>query len=418
MSDFDPSTLDFNATIALQDVSTAIITPYMLGLTFEVLFIGIFLALFTSYVQTDFHQHSRRVRAVMWVVFVLVLGCLGMAMEEITGTGISQDRSAELLLVGPAQSNVLPILTAATSSVCQGFLMVRAASLMNNRTCRYLFGTLTSALILLSVVGAALFSADGFLASAGNAYAPLEFTTAIAIWLFGGAAADLSISIAFAWTLRSKIAGFNSNTDSILKRLIIVALRTAAYTSVISLAGASVATAVSWSNFNWRTIAAGNAFWLPLPALHGISLYTTLSTRRVVNERLGGGGAQTRAFAANADDAEKGRRTPGGTSSSSRSIRLGPLGKLASTGSAVSKKSGSGGGGGGGTRSADHGVASMTGRSSAGGVGEGSMRAPLQIQVQEEEEVRYEDDADDFDEDLGRRSTRSGRSRGTALDFA
>ncbi|GAA6030174.1 hypothetical protein JCM8097_009298 [Rhodosporidiobolus ruineniae] len=390
MGEEDSASLDYQTYIAKQDVATAILVPYLVGLIAQVLLIGVFLTLFTSYVQTDFKHHSRKVRAVMWIVFLLTLGCLGMSCEEIIDTGASQERSSEKLFSGPAQSNVLPVLTALTGSVCQGFLMCRAALLINNRTTRYIFGAFTTALILLSLAGATLFSGMGFLIVAGSTATPLKYSTALAIWLFSGAAADLAISIALAWTLNSRIMGFNERTDSLLKRLILVALRTAAYTSIISIAGAAIATAIEYSKPDVHTASAGFAFWLPLPALHAISLYTTLCTRRVVTAQLGGGagGGVISGKPGAADDREKGYPPARGLSPSARAtVRLAGLG--APRKSIPREEDG-----------AEPGMLSFP--RSVSGIGGGSSRhLPLQVTVQCEEQVEY-DDYTDFDDDLAR----------------
>ncbi|GAA5912935.1 hypothetical protein JCM6882_009518, partial [Rhodosporidiobolus microsporus] len=157
------SDLDFVTAIAHQDVATAILGPYILGLTVQVLLIGVFLSLFTAYAQTDLSHHSRKVKAVLWIVLVLVLACLGVAIEEIFDTAVSQKRSSDEMFAGPAQSNVLPVLTALTGAVCQAFLLVRAAALIPKRTARYAFAGLTAACILLALAGATLFSGIGFL---------------------------------------------------------------------------------------------------------------------------------------------------------------------------------------------------------------------------------------------------------------
>lgn len=276
---------DVPGQLARQDIATAVLAPYLTGLVAQLLLSGLYLGLFLSS-RRELGQHARKVKAVSWVVCALVVCCVCMACEELVDTGVSQDRDTESLFAGPPQSNVLPILGGLTGAVCQAFLMVRAAALFPSRTVRIAFYVVTTAAILLALTGAALFSAMGFLITQGK-LAPLQYFTAEAIWLWSSAAADLLISLALAHTLHRRIAGFNARTDGVLWRLIIVALQTAAYTSVVSIAGAAVATAFEKSS-NVLTSTAAFAFWLPLPALHAISLYTTLSSRRHVQTQLGG----------------------------------------------------------------------------------------------------------------------------------
>lgn len=59
----------------------------------------------------------------------------------------------------------------------------------------------------------------------------------MAIYLSCLAACDLSITVALGVGLRSRIAGFSHQTDSILRQLIWLALRTAAYTTFLAIVG-------------------------------------------------------------------------------------------------------------------------------------------------------------------------------------
>lgn len=68
----------------------------------------------------------------------------------------------------------------------------------------------------------------------------LHWTSSAAIWLWSSAVADVSISLAAAYSLKSRIVGFNRETDSLLRTLIFIVLRTAAYTAILSVVGAVI----------------------------------------------------------------------------------------------------------------------------------------------------------------------------------
>lgn len=68
----------------------------------------------------------------------------------------------------------------------------------------------------------------------------MHWASSAAVWLWSSALADVSISLAAAYSLKSRIAGFNRATDSLLRTLIFIVLRTAAYTAVISIVVATV----------------------------------------------------------------------------------------------------------------------------------------------------------------------------------
>lgn len=68
----------------------------------------------------------------------------------------------------------------------------------------------------------------------------LHWASASAIWLWSSAIADVSISLVAAYSFKSRILGFNRETDSVLRTLISIVLRTAAYTAIISIVVAAL----------------------------------------------------------------------------------------------------------------------------------------------------------------------------------
>lgn len=89
----------------------------------------------------------------------------------------------------------------------------------------------------------------------------VEYADASSLWLLSSAIADLSISVCCGWALYSRIAGFNETTDSLLRRLIWISVRTASYTTILSLAGA--ATNLAWGDDSLLSYVA-IALWLPM----------------------------------------------------------------------------------------------------------------------------------------------------------
>lgn len=238
---------------------------------------------------------------------------------------------------------------------CQ--LIQNPLQLINNRTHKWAFLAITTILTILAFAGSLLFSAAGFQLTLGHdsiidykvAQAYVSWTglswvetpadvrfDSRRLWLWASAAVDLLISIALARTLHARIAHFNEVTDSLLKRLIVTALQTAACKllfrpliwlrpdhssdqtpplSVSSVSrdclrqelsfvtdktepppGAALSSAYSHSE-DFHTASVGFAFWSPLPVLHAISLYTTLSARRSISDTLSGSGQNNSGFA-------------------------------------------------------------------------------------------------------------------------
>jgi hypothetical protein len=65
----------------------------------------------------------------------------------------------------------------------------------------------------------------------------LSFNQSVAIWLWNAAFVDVAISVSLLITLKQRYAGSNNSTDSILRKLILISLQTAAYTSFLAVAG-------------------------------------------------------------------------------------------------------------------------------------------------------------------------------------
>ncbi|GAA5965743.1 hypothetical protein JCM8115_000910 [Rhodotorula mucilaginosa] len=380
---------DVPAMIADQSVATATLAPYLAGLVTLVLLTGLFWGLCIEFVKKgDWKASPRRVKVVACIVLLFSLFCLGLAYEEIIDTGVSQKRSTAELFLGPAQSNILPILTGLTTMICQSFLMARAAVLIPSRPLRYGFLIATTAFILSGLTGAALFSACGYLSFFDRA-APLNYFAAEAIWLWSSAAADVLISLALSISLHKRIRGFNPTLDGVLRHLIIVGLRTAAYTAVTSIVGAAVSTAFSIKD-NYHTATVG---FFALPALHAISLFTTLSTRRTfANALAANGGVISRVV----QDPE--------SPLNMRPISVFPVSAHARPDGddddddggqkSVTQTSSSGGGGGGG-----------------GGGRRGRRNVPLVVRVDQEREVTY-DVRTSSDEDYLAQESRGRRTIG------
>ncbi|GAA5979256.1 hypothetical protein JCM10908_002857 [Rhodotorula pacifica] len=382
---------DVPAIVAQQSVATAILAPYLAGLVTLVLLTGLFWGLFIEFVkQGDWKGSPRRVKVVACSTLLFSLFCLGLAYEEIIDTGVTQKRSSNELFTGPAQSNILPILTGITSMICQTFLMARAAVLIPSRKLRYLFLLATTGFILAALTGAAFFSAGGYLDFFGRSE-PMSYFAAEAMWLWSSAAADVLISIALSVSLHQRIRGFNATLDGVLRHLIMVGLRTAAYTAVTSIIGAATSTAFARSD-NYHTDAVGFAFWVVLPALHCISLFTTLSTRRTFANALGSNGGGVISPMVHDPESPVNMRPVSGFPSSTQ-VRFDDEAGQKST---MSQTSSSGGGG-----------------------GRGRRNVPLVVRVEQEREVTYDvrssSDEDFLAQDMHSRRTIGGTPRESTL---
>lgn len=117
------------------------------------------------------------------------------------------------------------------------------------------------------------------------------------------------LSLALYIQLSRRKHGFNTSTDSMISALIRVALRTASYTAFVALTGAIISSIIPSKNssvflsvyldsppdslayrVNLTNLSA--VFFLPLPTLYSLSLFTTLSSRETVRTQLSNSGRQ------------------------------------------------------------------------------------------------------------------------------
>lgn len=64
------------------------------------------------------------------------------------------------------------------------------------------------------------------------------------LWLWSSAATDVLVTTALYYNLNSRISGFSSSTDSMLRKIGRIGVRTAAYTAIVALMGAIVSVAI------------------------------------------------------------------------------------------------------------------------------------------------------------------------------
>ncbi|GAA6040973.1 hypothetical protein JCM8097_000518 [Rhodosporidiobolus ruineniae] len=246
-----------------------VVGPYIVGYIFALYLGGVFLQQCISYhLGGEFSTLPRRsTKQVLVALFVLNLAYSGLVFEEAYG------------------------LAGWTGAFAEAAMAVRAASFIPNRTVKSCFYVWMALLLINVVLWSSMACGLGFIITIrGSIYLPIfDWNNSMSVYLACAAAADTSISVALAFSLRSRIAGFNRHTDSVLEQLIWLALRTALFTTLLSIGGAVVAGVYNTVSFETSTI--NSPFWLPLPPLYGLAYLTTISSsRRAITTTLGGGG--------------------------------------------------------------------------------------------------------------------------------
>ncbi|GAA5836893.1 hypothetical protein JCM9279_007692 [Rhodotorula babjevae] len=284
------SSYDFPTMSASQNAATLIMGPNQAGYLVQILLFGVFLQMLVSYALSgELGLHTRWAKVALLSSLVLNTVYSAICFQQAYVAGVSQDRTFDTLSNGDVW-NLLPLLNGIISVVSEVFLAARAGALIQNRRVRLAFWAWIGALVVLVLVGSSFTCADGFLYTAGAEESDLiiSYNGAQAMWMLSSAVADLSISLACAWSLRARIRGFNPETDTLLRHLSWIFLRTAAYTTILSLITAIIL--VTYGEYDLLSYL-NNAFWTPGAALSALSLFTfSTATRRAVTNRLGSSG--------------------------------------------------------------------------------------------------------------------------------
>ncbi|GAA5984556.1 hypothetical protein JCM10908_003397 [Rhodotorula pacifica] len=259
--------------------------PAQAGYLVQILLYGVFLALFLDcYMSGELSRTGPLGRTALTLSLLLNTAYTGVCFYEAYISSVSQDRTWYFLSNADLPFNALPLLAGLSAVVTETALSYRAGKLLPYAWARLAFAVWMTLLIMTVLTGSILGCFVGVVYLHGGT-TPVHWTASVAIWLWSSAVADVSISLACAYSLKSRIIGFNRETDSLLRTLIFVVLRTAAYTAIISVAGAVVESI--YKDHQLQSFV-GDALWLPTPALYGIALFTfSVSSRRLIDSRLG-----------------------------------------------------------------------------------------------------------------------------------
>ncbi|BGP54320.1 hypothetical protein JCM8202_000752 [Rhodotorula sphaerocarpa] len=272
--------------LAPQDVATYANGPAQAGYSAQILLLGVFSTLFGSYAASgELRRHRALGRFTLWLSLALNWVYTGLCFWESWIAAVSQNRTVHRLASGDIAWQFLPLLAGIIGVVTQAFLTSHALLLLPHRSLRLPFCAWMGALIAAQLTGATAACVNGVLYVKGRPeVSGLSYNRSLSLWLWASAAADLSISAVCCYSIRKRLVGFARETDPLIVKLVVIAFRTAAYTSLMSVIGAVLASTFS-ADFDLRSFT-GFAFWLCQPGLYGIALFTfSRSNRRVVDNR-------------------------------------------------------------------------------------------------------------------------------------
>ncbi|KAI5479000.1 hypothetical protein MNV49_004404 [Pseudohyphozyma bogoriensis] len=277
----DPLNTLTGSPMASQAVATAYLGPPIVGFILHIALYGTVFSSALSYSGTDrYSRDGLYTKLSLWASVLVDTACFGVNCAEVYHYAISQRRDeASLFLILPMDA-LPPMLVGTIALFVQTYLARRASRIFQ--------GSRVKRAIFLSVIG--LFIVLSFVASVGattlflmyvvgkyEQALPFTFNNIAGTWMWISAAVDMAITLTLTIGLRTHIAGFSEDTDSTLRRLITMAWRTAAFTSIFGLGGAILGVAFPLSNIPTSDILM--TFISPLASLYTLSLLVTLSTR-------------------------------------------------------------------------------------------------------------------------------------------
>ncbi|GAA6034653.1 hypothetical protein JCM8097_001100 [Rhodosporidiobolus ruineniae] len=273
---------------ATYDESAWLLGPVTAGAVLSFVLYGIYLVLHTQYVTSSMYARlGRPVKATIWLVARLLTIHVVMTAVDVVDWTTMTDRTLGHLIQGSKLKAFTPAAGGAVAVPVQVVLLFRTSTMLRNQIIRYTFLAIVGCGILVTFVGAISCTVGLLLPHYGKTLPGLlDSTNTYAWWLWGAAGVDVCISLALALTLRQRVAGFNKKTDSLLYKLILSALQTASYTTVLAVIGAVLTSVYGSDDFNPRYTLISVAFGPPLPTCYGISLFTTLATRRTIDEHF------------------------------------------------------------------------------------------------------------------------------------
>ncbi|ORY75622.1 hypothetical protein BCR35DRAFT_306110 [Leucosporidium creatinivorum] len=276
-----------------QPLATALQAPLTAGWSAQIFIFGILTCLFYQYSQSSLYARDTKVtKAVFFSVFILNLLDTAVSINQTFYSSTWQKRDLNFFLAGTFIGNFQPMLTGLIGAIVQAFLVSRAAVIFKGQATKLVFIIVQTVIVLLGLCGALIVTGLSFryyYDTYEESGIVISFNQAVGMWLWCSCIVDVSVSSALFISLRKKMAGFNATTDNVLSRMMTIAVATASYTAILSAVGAVLGVAFDEDNL-WTT-DVNYAFWTPMSGLYGLSLFTTLASRKSLQAILATGSA-------------------------------------------------------------------------------------------------------------------------------
>ncbi|KDE07488.1 hypothetical protein MVLG_02163 [Microbotryum lychnidis-dioicae p1A1 Lamole] len=283
--DAGPSDTDVLQYVATQAVATGSLGPFVLGMLLDVYLGGFALSLFLRYVR------SSAWRADGWRLRLLLLSAMALSLIDIGSNYwstwhymTSQERAADVLYSQTIVDAFSLVPVGLVGSMIQLYLARRASSLFTKRFARIAYMTFIGLCVAMNFVAVLLYTILSFLSrSKGTeAIGPFDFNKSMGTYCWATCTVDLTITVALINQYRARMVGDKrSRTDSVMRRLIKLAIHSAMYTSTFALIGAILDFSFAFSDTRRNSTLA---FQIPLCSMYLISLLVNLDSRADLRE--------------------------------------------------------------------------------------------------------------------------------------
>ncbi|KAM0787674.1 hypothetical protein ACM66B_003737 [Microbotryomycetes sp. NB124-2] len=309
--------LDFGP-VATNQQAVVILGPILIGCCFHLVLYGLLLGTFFKFTQTsawkddgqDDHGASlphgssnsgfrrrcgltvlsRRewTKAIVCFVMLLATASVGMQTYDIFYFGVLQSRSVFSLVRGTVTELVEPVVAGVTGAIVESVLLARCVDIVKRRWLRRVVVCGCAVVIftgLMASIGATVWLSRLYLSPLTFITIAPSFNNVCAIWMVTTASVDVCISVIYIIGLRARLAWLNNETkDSAIRMITRICVQSASYTAIVASAGAIIFLLNNTPSF--ALVDAGWAFFLPLPSLYALSLFTTLDMRNQVSSYL------------------------------------------------------------------------------------------------------------------------------------
>lgn len=276
--------------LSAQEYSTGLFGPYSVGWNVFFTVFGIVLCQLKTYLRSiRFKTDPRWRKGVTFAVLGATFANAVIMAENSFYWTTFQERSTYNLERYRPWDAVGPITGGMVAVLVQGMFAQRSyclmGQLMHNPIPRIIFVLVVTVGMLCGFAGSLALGGLSFISWYGNLGAD-SFTVqqAQAWWLWSSAITDIINTVTLTVLLKSQAEGYFAESDSVLYGLIWLNVQTGAYTTIFALLGAILSICFKVvTDINADYCAA---FYIPLPALYAVSLFTTLVARdHVANRR-------------------------------------------------------------------------------------------------------------------------------------